>query len=108
MPCDFQSGRLYRTTEISRSEIGMSDIGLRGDGVQPAQHLIAQHRLIILKTVARALNAHECARGTGGHRLLQPLADVLLDEFVGRALNDENRILEIGRASCREREWSAV
>src|ERR1017187_7797514 len=33
----------------------MSERGSRGDGVQPAQNLIAQHRLIILKPMARAL-----------------------------------------------------
>ena len=75
----------------------MSEIDLGGDGVQPAQHFIAQCRLVIFVTVGRALNAHQHGRGAGGRRHLQPLADILLDEFVGRALNDENGILDLGK-----------
>src|SRR5271157_308350 len=90
IPNALQNPALYRLQQHQDQKSG-----LRSGSVQPAYHLIGQHRLVILKTVARTLNAHEHGRGTGGHRHLQTLADVLLDEFVRRALNDENWILHL-------------
>jgi len=54
-----------------------------------------------LIAVFGALNAYEHGGGTGCD--LQPLADVLFDEFVGRALNDENRVLHLGQVRVRTR-----